>query len=334
MEEQALSMTIRQLYASWPWIDDFFSAHGIETRPHLDHTFPQLVGDLEETFLGDLGTSHPQLVQDFSLFIRHMLALQDQRGMGRQISSLAILPGIDKHGTAERRTLELRPGEITAIVGPTGAGKSRLLEDIECLAQGDTPTRRRVLVNGHAPSDEIRFSTEERLIAQLSQNMNFVMDLSVEDFLTMHAESRMVEHIAQVVGAIFETANDLAGERFTRSAPITQLSGGQSRSLMIADTALLSGAPVVLIDEIENAGVDKVRALELLVSSQKIVLISTHDPVLALSAHQRAIIQNGGIQDILPTTGEERAYLEDLKAMDCLLTRIRHKLRNGESITP
>ena len=41
---------------------------------------------------------------------------------------------------------------------------------------------------------------------------------------------------------------------------------------MIADTAILSSSPIVLIDEIENAGIDREKALELLVSEDKIVL--------------------------------------------------------------
>jgi len=333
MQDRISLMTLDALHAAWPWVDDFFSAHGMRVEGQGERTLDQLLEGLGEAFLADMGSSRPQLLQDFALFVHHMLAFQGGQ-TGRQILSLAVQPGFNKSGQAEAQALELKPGEITALVGPTGAGKSRLLEDIECLAQGDTPTRRRILINGGEPSDEMRFSTEERLIAQLSQNMNFVMDLSVEDFLTLHAESRMVENIAHLVGSIFEKANALAGERFSRSAPITQLSGGQSRALMIADAALLSGAPVVLIDEIENAGVDKVKALELLVSHNKIVLISTHDPVLALSAHQRVVIRNGGMEKLLRTSEEERAYLVELKRMDQLMAGLRHRLRMGEPVTP
>lgn len=78
------------------------------------------------------------------------------------------------------------------------------------------------------------------LVAQLSQNMNFIMDLTVEEFITMHAESRMIENIAETVQTIVACANELAGEKFALTTPITALSGGQSRALMIADTALLS----------------------------------------------------------------------------------------------
>ena len=81
---------------------------------------------------------------------------------------------------------------MLCIVGPTGSGKSRLLADIECLAQGDTPSGRRVLVNGKALEPAWRYGFSGRLIAQLSQNMNFVVDLDVGEFVAMHAECRMV----------------------------------------------------------------------------------------------------------------------------------------------
>ena len=98
---------------------------------------------------------------------------------------------------------------------------------------------------------------ENKLVAQLSQNMNFVMDLSVGEFIKLHAESRMIDNIEKIAEEIVTCANDLAGEKFTKNTPLTQLSGGQSRALMIADTALLSLSPIVLIDEIENAGINR-----------------------------------------------------------------------------
>ncbi|MDV7393934.1 hypothetical protein RZS08_21320, partial [Arthrospira platensis SPKY1] len=134
-----------------------------------------------------------------------------------------------------------------------------------------------------------------KLVAQLSQNMNFVMDLQVREFVELHAKSRMIANEEEVVRTIIAAANELAGEKFLPETPITALSGGQSRALMIADTAILSSSPVVLIDEIENAGIDRKRALQLLVGEEKVVLMATHDPILALMADQRIVIKNGGI---------------------------------------
>ncbi|MBP7739692.1 MAG: ABC transporter ATP-binding protein, partial [Leptotrichiaceae bacterium] len=92
-------------------------------------------------------------------------------------------------------------------------------------------------------------------------------------------------------------------------------------------------SPIVLIDEIENAGIDRKKALDLLVSSDKIVLMATHDPTLALIANKRIIIKNGGISKIIETTKEEKEILKKLEKMDNIIQKMRGNLRNGEIIT-
>ena len=102
---------------------------------------------------------------------------------------------------------------------------------------------------------------------------------------------------------------------------------------MIADTAILSASPIVLIDEIENAGIDREKALKLLVSADKIVLMATHDPLLALMADHRIVIKNGGIHQVLQTTDEEKELLQRLAATDVQIQQIRQKLRAGSALT-
>ena len=343
MSSPIRQVTIAELYRRCPAVADFFAAHGILTAPEMRVTLDAIVrqhlqtaassttGDAAESNSDELMSTSKRIdfFESLEAFMTQMTALQ--RDVIASIDTVTVLPGKNKLGETEAAGITLRTGEITAVVGPTGAGKSRLLEDLECLAQNDTPTGRQILVNGEIPQEEMRFSAEG-VVAQLSQNMNFVMDLSVVDFITMHAESRMVANVPRIVEQIFVTANDLSGETFTRETAVTQLSGGQSRALMIADTALLSAAPIILIDEIENAGVDKIKALDLLVSSNKIVLLSTHDPLLALSAHRRVVIRNGGIYKILATTDGERANVATLQQLDRVVSDIRWRLRSGEEI--
>jgi ABC-type lipoprotein export system ATPase subunit len=200
------------------------------------------------------------------------------------------------------------------------------------MAQNDTPTGRSILVNGLRPDVSLRFSLEHKLVAQLSQNMNFVMDVSVLEFVALHAESRSIAQPEQIAMEVLKQANLLAGEPFEGTTPVTALSGGQSRALMIADTAFLSLSPVVLIDEIENAGIDRKKALSLLVRNDKIVLIATHDPILALMAERRLVIKNGGIHCILKTSEAELQNLEVLQELDNKLLSYRNRLRNGEQL--
>jgi ABC-type lipoprotein export system ATPase subunit len=215
-------------------------------------------------------------------------------------------------------------------VGATGSGKSRFLADIEWGAAGDTPTGRTVLINGGRQTGE--GGLRNKIVAQLSQNMNFVIDLSVYDFLKMHAECRMTENPEAEVEQVFAMANKLAGEPFTRDVPVTGLSGGQSRALMIADCALLSAAPVVLIDEIENAGINRREALALLTGEDKIVFIATHEPVLALLADYRLIIKNGSIASILQKDKVEEEVLKEAEALDGRLLELRDLLRQGRRL--
>ncbi|WP_051295032.1 ABC transporter ATP-binding protein [Maridesulfovibrio bastinii] len=248
------------------------------------------------------------------------------------LNSLTVIAGQDKSGNAEGNDIVFSPGEITALLGPTGSGKSRFLYDIESLADCDTPSMRTVLLDGVKPDPDSRFELQGRLVAQLTQNMNFVLDMGVYDFICTHAESRSVDDPEETACKVLAAANELAGENFERETQLTQLSGGQSRALMIADAALLSWSPILLIDEIENAGVDKIRALELLVKSDKIVVIATHDPVLALSADRRLVIENGAVRDIMHRSEAEENLLKKLEAMESEYSKIRSKLRKGESL--
>lgn len=301
-------------------------------RIHLlrtDITFPKLLENLDTTVEEEFGTSTRELPE---MLCRFLMTFNCEKSVETDVSSLTIIGGHNKAGNLENISITLQKGEVIAIVGPTGSGKSRLLGDIECLAQRDTPTGRLILINGLEVSDKRRFEMDGKLVAQLSQNMNFVMDLTVREFLEMHARSRFSKTVGTTVEDCLECANTLSGEPFTHNTKVTQLSGGQSRALMIADTAFMSSSPVVLIDEIENAGIDRRQAVKVLAKEDKIVLIATHDPLLALSADKRVVIQNGGILKILETTTGEKNLLDEIAQMDNTMQRLRDKLRAGEQI--
>jgi hypothetical protein len=101
---------------------------------------------------------------------------------------------------------------------------------------------------------------------------------------------------------------------------------------MIADTALLSPSPVVLIDELENAGVDRQRALDLLVGEDKIVLVSTHDPVLALLGERRLCIRFGAVRRVIETSAAERRNADLMAALGEKFLVLRDMLREGASL--
>ncbi len=325
-------LTIDDLIAQYPYITGYFENNRLDVSQHRHLTFNAFLDTFTEEEVEDWAIDKEELQAGLFLFIEEMnlfIGLEEKTG----IRSLTLLPGRNKSGEPEAfQELTLNQSEIISIVGPTGSGKSRLLADIEWTAQGDTPTGRSILIDGELPDKAWRFSSNNQLVAQLSQNMNFVMDLSVKEFLELHAASRMVADVEATVQRIIEAANQLAGEKFELTTAVTSLSGGQSRALMIADTAILSAAPIVLIDEIENAGIDRKKALKLLVSEEKIVLMATHDPILALMANRRIVIKNGGINEIIETSEEERKLLKELEEFDQVVQRMRHQLRIGSPL--
>lgn len=326
--------TIAQLLTEFPFVAGYFEQNKLNVTGYESMTFPDFLGHFSPQELEDLAIDRERLLADLPVYMEQM---RDFLGLDTSslVHSLTILPGHDKSGNAEGfERLTVNSSQVVSIVGPTGSGKSRLLADIEWAAQGDTPTGRSILINDEPPDNKWRFSSNNKLVAQLSQNMNFVMDLTVREFLELHAQSRLCENPAETTARIIEEANRLAGESFDLETPVTSLSGGQSRALMIADTAILSVSPIVLIDEIENAGIDRKKALKLLVAEDKIVLMATHDPLLALAADRRIVIRNGGIHKVLSTSAEEKELLAELEKMDAVIQGARHKLRDGQALSP
>ncbi len=329
--EQILKLTIGELFLKFPYTKAFFKDHLIPYKGHENYTITQLFKALDEETIEDNAINEELFISGLNEYIELMSSYFTSENETK--NTITIYPGLYKDGTKEKfDKIEIQKGDIISIVGPTGSGKSRLLADIEWAANMDTPTKRKVLINNRVLEPHERFSASNKLVAQLSQNMNFVMDLSVYEFLDLHASSRMVENKEEMIQKIFAKGNELAGENFAIETPITELSGGQSRALMIADTAILSKAPIILIDEIENAGIDRKKALELLINEDKIVLMSTHDPILALMGDKRLVINNGGIETVIETSEDERSILSDLEKLDKTLMKMRNKLRYGKRL--
>jgi len=327
--DQIIHMPVKDLIAESPFMLTFLENNTIQRFKDSTDSFVTCIASITEDESEEWAIDKKNIMQtvyEFYTQMRAMLGIKDEE----VIKSLTLVAGHNKSKEVENfGEFTVNASEIIAIVGPTGSGKSRLLADIEWTADRDTPTKRQIKINGVVPDKKWRFASSNKLVAQLSQNMNFVMDLTVGEFIELHASSRMIEGIEEISVRILDQANHLAGEGFTMETPITSLSGGQSRALMIADTAILSHSPIVLIDEIENAGIDRKKALELLVSEEKIVLIATHDPILALMADKRIIIKNGGIADIIVTTEDEKAMLGELEKVDNYIQAKRTELRSG-----
>ena len=243
------------------------------------------------------------------------------------MKTVTILPGHGKDGHPEPfSSISLERGALYTIVGNTGSGKSRFIKDIEQLACGDSVTGRRILLDDASVPPAERQNVSAHLVAHLGQNMRFVLDASVEEFLQLHAHCR--DRMA-APAEVLALANEITPEPVNLRQGLNQLSGGQSRALMIADIALICDSPIVLIDEIENAGIDKERALSLLQKKDKLVLVVTHDPHTALMARRRIVLAGGAVAAVVERTAGEAALYEALGRAYREQRRYQIQLRKG-----
>ncbi|NVO20567.1 MAG: ATP-binding cassette domain-containing protein [Bacteroidetes bacterium] len=250
------------------------------------------------------------------------------------INRIKVLGGKGKEGTKEAvESFELNMGDIVSIVGPTGCGKTTLINDIELFANQNTPSGRQVFINGETVPEDFSFDPAKHPIAMISQHTNFLSDLPVGEFLSIHAKVRGAENIERMIEETLDFANQLTGEAIVKETAMTELSGGQTRSLLIADAVVIGNSPIILLDEIENAGINRTKALELLKGYKKIFVFVTHDPCIALLSDFRIIMKNGAMQRVICTGVEERIAATEMKKMDDIMLEFRTLIRSGQEIT-
>ncbi len=252
------------------------------------------------------------------------------------IDTITILNGHGRSGEADAvPRLDLKMGDVVSIVGPTGSGKTTFINDIELFADANTPTGRRILINGERPPTEYRDDPARNPIALITQHTTFLSDLPVNEFLHTHARIRITNLVERetAIERTLSFANQLTGEPIALESRMTELSGGQTRALLIADATIICNTPIVLLDEVENAGIHRTRALELLRQYRKIFIFVTHDPRIALLSDYRIVMQRGRITQVLHTDAEERKMATVVSHLDDVLSNLRDKIRFGERVT-
>jgi ABC-type lipoprotein export system ATPase subunit len=242
---------------------------------------------------------------------------------------VTVLPGLDKDGKWEQfDRLDFNPGDTVSIVGNTGSGKSTLINDIEVLAHGDTVSGRNILIDGQVPSDDMVRNPANKPISLITQNTRVLADLPVSRFLDLHIMARNVDK--DLMKKTISLANEFTGESISECAKISSLSGGQTKALLIADAMVIGQAPILLLDEVENAGIYKERFIKNLKEYNKTVIFVTHNPLLSLITDRRIVMKNGSIVKVLEPNGAEHEAIDKLKEIDSYLMSCRELIRKGE----
>lgn len=246
--------------------------------------------------------------------------------------NISIIAGIDKNSNSEPfERIDLNLGETISIVGPTGSGKTALITDIELLSQGDSITRRKVLIDNATPTDSLRYNPIYKPIVMITQNTKCFSDLKVGDFLDAHSRSRGI-YCKEIIDETIELANLFTGEEIKKEYRVTELSGGQTRSLLFADAIKIGASPIILLDEIENAGINKREIIARVTDNNKLIVFVTHDPIIALQTEKRLVMKNGSIIKVEIRNDVELSLLNDVLKIDNKLQILRDRLRAGENL--
>ena len=224
----------------------------------------------------------------------------------------------------------VRAGEIVALVGTSGTGKSSL---VKLLLRLSDPTEGRITLDGHDLREMNLFALREQ-IAVLPQEPMLFNDTVHENiaFGRAHAIRAQVVQAARTADAhSFITAlpdgyETVIGEKGVR------LSGGQRQRIMIA-RAMIRNAPILILDE-PTTGLDAESARRVLEPLRALMrgrttLVITHDLATVQQATTILVLDHGRIV--------ERGTHEDLLLRGgayAQLYRLHHLTAPGDQPQP
>ncbi|CAD7382456.1 ABC transporter ATP-binding protein [Xanthomonas arboricola] len=193
-------------------------------------------------------------------------------------------------------SLQIRKGEIFALLGGSGSGKSTLLR---CLAGFERPTKGRIVLDGQ-PIDGL--PPYERPINMMFQSYALFPHMSVEQNIAfgLKQEALSKPAIAARVGEMLELVQ--LGSLARRKPH--QLSGGQQQRVALA-RSLAKRPKLLLLDEPMGALDKKLRAqmqlelVNIIETSGVTCVMVTHDQEEAMSMATRiALMDQGWIQQV------------------------------------
>lgn len=191
-------------------------------------------------------------------------------------------------------SLDIRPGELVALLGPSGCGKSTLLR---CVAGLITPTSGDIFIDGKSIVDR---PVHKRGLGMVFQSYALFPHMSVRENIAFGLKMRRIPR-AEIDTAVDAALAQVQMEPFGRRMP-SELSGGQQQRVALA-RAIVTKPSVLLLDEPFSALDAKLRqAMQLEVRQlQKrlniTTLFVTHDQEEAMvTADRVAVVRNGKIE--------------------------------------
>lgn len=208
-------------------------------------------------------------------------------------------------------TLDVRPGEIVAIAGSSGSGKSLLAHAVMGLLPENASISGEISYKGKVLSQKEKEALRGKEIALVPQSVSYL-----DPLMKVGTQVRGRKADKEIIKAQREIFRRFHLDEKTEQLYPFQLSGGMARRVLVS-TAVLSGAEVIIADE-PTPGLDLEMALEALkifreLSDEgKAVILITHDIDLAFHIADRIAVFYAG------TTVEIAAAKDFLEGVDAL----------------
>src|SRR5471032_745674 len=211
----------------------------------------------------------------------------------KQFKGQVVLNGID---------LEVKEGEVVAIIGPSGSGKTTFLR---CLNFLEEPTRGRIKVGDIEIDGSRPLNQQQGLVRRLRQHVGFVFQnfnlfphrTALENVIEGPIVVKKIPHAEAVaLGKKLLARVGLAGKE---DAYPRRLSGGQQQRVAIA-RALAMEPEVILFDEPTSAldpelvG-EVLNAIRALAEEKRTMVIVTHEMSFARDVANRVIFVDKGV---------------------------------------
>ncbi|MDD6540518.1 MAG: amino acid ABC transporter ATP-binding protein [Firmicutes bacterium] len=220
------------------------------------------------------------------------MAVLEVNGLHKSFGKVEVLKGVD---------LSLEKGEVMAIIGSSGGGKTTLLRCInflEIAEQGTIKVNDNVIFDGSKSISEEEMRQNRLHFGMVFQQFNLFPQYTVKDNITL-APTLLKTGTVEEIDAKAEELMKKVGLEEKRDSYPWQLSGGQQQRVAIA-RALAMDPDILCFDEPTSAldpelTGEVLRVIKGLKSKDNTMIVVTHEMGFAKEVADKVVFIDGGV---------------------------------------